>query len=89
MAHLAWRATDPGFINKFKSQELSNLAWAYASLGIRDMALMAAIADRTLQDGFLSTCSAQTGTHNRRATRRGQVGMGRVQAPPYAIACHI
>ena len=44
-----------GFLSSFDAQDISNTAWAFATLGIQTEALMAALAEWTLQQDFLST----------------------------------
>lgn len=42
---------DPAFIANFTSAELATTAWAYATLGVRDEALLGILADVAVRRG--------------------------------------
>ena len=46
-------------MSTFHTQNVANTAWAFATLGILNDALIAGLAERTLQEGFLSTFNPQ------------------------------
>lgn len=70
MGALAERAMEPSVLNELKAREVANIAWAFATLNIKEPTLMNALANRCAAPDVVHTLNAQVCRPPQHAWRR-------------------